>query len=91
MLTVSVRNIKSLDYHNLSWNLEMPVSRNYDIFISLIKGLQTCPLRYAISATPVVSNSLVVEFWLNSSFDVPSKTINSMVRNKAVSVTVQTV
>lgn len=49
--------------HNQSVSLELPTKPKNKYFISMIKGLQSCPLSYAFSASPIIYEDWVKEFW----------------------------
>ncbi|XP_076914811.1 disease resistance protein RPS4B-like [Bidens hawaiensis] len=49
--------------HNQSVSLELPTRPKNKYFISMIKGLQSCPLSYAFSASPIIYEDWIKEFW----------------------------
>ncbi|KAF5788851.1 hypothetical protein HanRHA438_Chr09g0375521 [Helianthus annuus] len=49
--------------------LAPPPEKHKRMFTSLIKGLNSCRIAYALQENPIVYESLIQDFWMTASFD----------------------
>ncbi|MFS7919656.1 hypothetical protein Hanom_Chr03g00215241 [Helianthus anomalus] len=50
-------------FHNQAGYLSDPPAEHAEMFSSLIRGLNNCPITHALQAEPVICNSYINTFW----------------------------
>lgn len=87
------RIVKPFPSHNVPGNLPIPTQEKHRIFKSMVIGLRSSPIFKAISATPVICQGMMVDFWKNATVDSDGDNrrgiIKSKIREHPVEITVQ--
>ncbi|KAL4590858.1 hypothetical protein LXL04_003803 [Taraxacum kok-saghyz] len=86
--------LKFVESHNITGYLMDPPAAHKE-FQSMIAGLNSCRISYALRANPVIRKDLVIDFWRNASVNKQgadgAEAIESKVQGSQVVVTEQTI